>query len=167
MGATNDLRRAGGTESVGDAAASAEKLKALVERVVRVAQPGDGAATLLFTLGRITSSSRWLDGGLRVEITGDDVASTLEIYADSTNERVVSPTRLAVPVGEFLVALQDDPDIVGALRADVGERKVVLSTRSSGMRERVDPAAPPNQEPSVHTRTTVPRMLDPRRDPED
>jgi hypothetical protein len=165
MGAISNLRGGAATESRElEAEASAGKLKALVERVVRVAQPGDGGATLLFTLGRLASSSRWVDAGLCVEISGDDVASTLEIYAShgTTRERIVSPTALAIPVDEFLAALEGDPEIVGALRAEVGPRKLSLSARTSGMHERFEAS-----EQTVHTKTTVPKMTAVTVDPPD
>lgn len=136
MGAIGELRRCRDLteEHASEAAASAEKLTLLLERVAQVACPGDGGSSLLSTLGRIATSSRWIDGGCCIEITGDDVDSTLEIFADhgATRERLVPATVLAVPVEEFIAAIDRDRDVVGALRVDVEPRKVTLTTRVSG-----------------------------------
>jgi hypothetical protein len=136
MGAISNLRRCRdlNEDHAAEAACSAEKLRQLVERVAQVAQPGDGGATLLVTLERIASSSRWVDGGLCIEIVGDDVDSTLEIYTDhgATRERIVPATPLAIPVDDFLLAVEKDPDLVGSLRVEMRPHRLTLSTRASG-----------------------------------
>src|SRR5688500_3664058 len=113
MGAISNLRHCRDltADHAAEAAGSVEMLTMLLERVAQVARPGDGGAMLLFTLGRIASSSRWRDAGLCVEITGDDVETALEIYADhgATRERVVPTTMLAVPIDEFMTAVREDP----------------------------------------------------------
>ena len=136
MGAIGELRRCRDLteEHAQEAAASAEKLVVLLERVALVARPGDGGSKLLSTLERIASSSRWVDGAVCIEISGDDVDSTLEIFVDhgAMRERLVPATVLAVPVEEFILAVEHDRDIVGSLRADIDERKLTLTSRVSG-----------------------------------
>lgn len=136
MGAISNLRRCAdlNEEHAVEAAASAESLVLLLERVAQVARPGDGGAALLSTLGRIASASLWLDAGFCIEITGDDVDSKLEIFADhgATRERVVPATMLAVPVVEFIAAVETDRDVVGPLRAEIDQQRLVLTTRASG-----------------------------------
>jgi hypothetical protein len=136
MGAISNLRRCGDLteEHANEAAASSEQLQLLLDRVAVLAQPGDGGAALLLTLGRIANTARWLHAGFCVEISGDDVESKLEIYADhgATRERVVPPTMLAVPVDEFIAAVELNPDVAGSLRVDVEQSKLVLTSRTSG-----------------------------------
>jgi hypothetical protein len=136
MGAILDLRRCGdlNEEHAHEAAGSPRDLSALLERVAQVARPGDGGAALLSTLARVADSSTWIDGGISNEITGDDVDSTLEIFSDhgATRERVVPATSLAVPVDEFIAAVESGGDVVGSLRVEVGPHKLVLTTRVSG-----------------------------------
>ena len=146
----------------GSAPTSAEKLRMLMERVALVTRAGDGGATLLFTLGRIASSSRWIDDGFRVEITGDDVESRLEIYEErgDTGELVVPPTKFPVPVDELVAALDADPTLTGSLRVEViASRRLLLMTRSSGVHQRYE-SGTPSQAPgnNVYTKTTLPKM---------
>lgn len=113
------------------AAQSTDKLKRLLERIALVTRPSGGGAVVLFALGRIASSSRWLDDAFSVEITGDDVDSMLEIYVE--RKRVVSPTTFAIPVTELIETLDADPTLVGSLRFHVEPRKLLLTTtRVSG-----------------------------------
>jgi hypothetical protein len=102
--------------------------------VAQVAPPGVGGAPLRLTLERIASSSQWVDGGFCIEIIGDDVDSTLEIYADhgATRERIVPATALAIPVDDFLVAVENDPDLVGSLRVEIRPHQLTLTSRTSG-----------------------------------
>lgn len=143
---------------------SPEKLRQLFERVALVTRAVDGGATLLFTLGRIASSSRWIDDGFRVEITGDDVESRLEIYEErgDRGELVVPPTKFPVPVDELVAALETDPTLTGSLRVEViASRRLLLMTRSSGVHPRYDAqATTPSQAPgnNVYTKTTLPKM---------
>lgn len=141
---------------------SAEKLRLLMERVALVTRAHNGGATLLFTLGRIASSSRWIDDGFRVEIAGDDVESRLEIYEErgDTGELVVPPTKFAVPIDELVAAVDADPSLTGSLRVEVIEsRRLLLMTRSSGVHQRFE-GSTPSQAPgqNVYTKTTVPKM---------
>jgi hypothetical protein len=131
MGATNLL------EAEGAVSASPERLKLLLERVALVTRAGSGA-TLLFTLGRIASSSRWLDAGYAVEITGGDLSSRLDIYADHGDgrRRVVPTTSFNVPLGELIAAIDADPSLTGSLRVDVEPSKLTFSMRTSGVHER-------------------------------
>jgi hypothetical protein len=142
MGAVTNPRRSREVHDVDapEATASPEKLAQLLDRVALVTRPGDGAATLLFALGRISSSSRWLDDGFYVEIAGNDVDSQLEIWSErgSMRERIVGPTTFPVPVSEFIAALENDPTLVGSLRITVEPRKLSFAPRPSGVHERSD-----------------------------
>jgi hypothetical protein len=136
MGAISNLRRCGDLteDHAHEAAASSASLQLLLERVAVLAQPGDGGAALLLTLGRVATAARWLDASFCVEISGDDVESTVEIYADrgAKRERVVPATILAVPVDEFIAAVELNPDVAGSLRVDVEPSRLVLTSRTSG-----------------------------------
>lgn len=129
MGATSELQRSRDPNA---------RLQQLLERIALVTRAADGGATLLYSLGRITSSSRWLDDEFTVEITGNDVDSTLEIWVERGNarERIVEPTKYAVPVDELIAALEADPTLVGSLRIAVEPRKLSLAPRLSGVHVR-------------------------------
>jgi hypothetical protein len=111
---------------------SNERLHRLLERIALVTRPGGGGALVLFALGRIASSSRWLGGdGFSAEITGDEVDSKLEIYVEC--ERVVPATRFGVPVAELIATFDADPELVGSLRVAVAPRRLLLTNmRASG-----------------------------------
>jgi hypothetical protein len=132
MGAVTNLLEAEGAVS-----ASPEKLRLLLERVALVTRVGSGA-TLLFTLGRIASSSRWLDEGYSVEITGGDHHTTLDVYAEhgEMRRRVVPAMAFNVPIGELIAAIDDDPSLIGELRVEVTPCKLIFTMRTSGVHER-------------------------------
>src|SRR4051812_32477611 len=91
----------------------------------------------------------WVEGELRVELTGDDTSTTLMIlceYGVGIRERMFPATRFQVPLDEFERALELAPQLVLPLKiTDEAAGKLVLTPLLTP-EERIHAVAPPEFE---------------------
>ncbi|HEY8076831.1 MAG TPA: hypothetical protein VIF62_22045 [Labilithrix sp.] len=112
-----------------DAAQSHASMRDLLARFAEIAKPGEGAPKIIVALARLCEQS-WYDGRLRVEISGDDARTTIEILAElgvGIVERLLPLTRLEVAFDEFVRAIDLAPELMLPLRATDYENKLVLT----------------------------------------
>lgn len=118
---TSDLAR--------DAAQSNALMRGLLARFAELARPADGAPKIFLALARLCEAS-WYDGRLRVEISGDDDATSIDVLAElgvGIVERLLPLTKLAAPFDEFVRAIDLAPELMLPLRATDYENKIVLT----------------------------------------
>jgi hypothetical protein len=141
------------------ALASSTETRALLKHLVGIARPNDGAPKILLLFARMaTGNCDWLDGGLRVEISGDDGASAIDVMTElgaGMRERLLPTFNVKVPVSEFARALDRFPHMVNPLAVQVdGPTRLVLTTLAE---------APPGSvrgDAAANTRPTVPPAFD-------
>jgi hypothetical protein len=130
------------TELARQAAASAAGMRALLARFAELAQPGTGAPKIFIALARLPGQE-WVEGRLRVDISGDEEATTIEIQQEmgvGIVERLLPATRLNVPFDEFVRAIDLAPELILPLRATDLAGKIILTPLATG--ETVGAAAP-------------------------
>jgi hypothetical protein len=111
------------------AARSGTDIRALLERFSEIARPGEGCPKILLALARLVDQP-WLEGRLRVEISGDDDATVLDVFGEhgaGILERLLPKARFAVPFDEFSRAIELAPEIVLPLRVTDEEAKLILT----------------------------------------
>lgn len=116
-------------EHAKQAASSSAEMRTLLKRFADIAQPGEGCPKVLMALARLVGQD-WIDGDLRVELSGDDVSTTLVVMSEhgvGIRERILPLTRFAVPIDEFERALELAPRLVLPLRITDDEGKMVLT----------------------------------------
>lgn len=129
------------------AASSSAQVRALLERFAVIARPGEGCPKVLIAIAHLVGQE-WVEGPLRVEISGDDVSTTLVVMCDygvGIRERILPLTRFEVPFEEFSRALELSPGLVLPLKITDEQGKMVLTpllTPEAG----VEAAAPPSFE---------------------
>jgi len=110
------------------AASASPLMRLFLERTSEIARPGEGCPKVLGAVAYLVGQE-WVDGRLYVELTGDDDATTLTIFADygvGIRERILPATRFAVPFDEFSRALELAPAVVLPLRiSDLGTKLVL------------------------------------------
>ena len=171
------------------AASSSAQIRVLLERVAAIARPGEGCPKILMAIARLMGQE-WVEGPLRVEISGDDENTTLTVlceYGAGIRERILPVTRFAVPFDEFSRALELSPALVLPLKITDEEGKMVLTPlltpdaaiegaplqlfeledKSLGedLRKTAPPTAPapediPNEAPTRPNRATLPDSED-------
>lgn len=117
------------SEHAKQAASSAAEIRALLKRVAEIATPGDGCPKVLMAIARLVGQP-WIEGDLRVELSGDDVATTINVMCDhgfGIRERLLPLARFSVPIDEFERALELAPKLVLPLRISDEEGKMVLT----------------------------------------
>ncbi len=117
------------SELARQAAQSHGSMRDLLARFAEIAKPGEGAPKIIVALARLCEQS-WYDGRLRVEISGDDERTTIEVLAElgvGIVERLLPLTRLDVAFDEFVRAIDLAPDLMLPLRATDYEHKLVLT----------------------------------------
>lgn len=161
-------------------------MRALLAWAADVARPGEGAPKILMALARLTDAP-WVEGTPYVELAGDDVTTTISVYADhglGIRERVVPTTRLAAPLDEFARAVQLAPGLAAPFEAAPRRDAIVLALPEAALEEtresitidesslheqerKTAPPPPPEAPPAgaqagpsgVHTHPTVRRMV--------
>lgn len=116
-------------EHAKQAAGSSDEMRTLLKRVADVARPGEGSPKILMAVARLVGQD-WVEGELRVELAGDEAATTLIIMADfgvGIRERMFPMVRLAVPLDEFQRALELAPQLVLPLKITDEAGKIVLT----------------------------------------
>jgi hypothetical protein len=72
----------------------------------------------------------WVEGDLRIELSGDDTSTTMNVICDygvGIRERLLPLTRFEVPIDEFERALELAPKLVLPLRITEEQGKLVLT----------------------------------------
>jgi hypothetical protein len=111
------------------AARSAADIRSLFDRFAEIARPGEGCPKILLALARLVDQP-WVEGRLRVEIAGDDAATTISVFGEhgaGIRERLLPVARFAVPFDEFSRAIELAPEIVLPLRVTDEDAKLILT----------------------------------------
>lgn len=117
------------SEHAKQAASSPAEIRKLLKRVAEIAKPGEGCPKVLTALARLVGQG-WVEGDLRIELSGDETATTLVVMCDygvGIRERLLPVTRFAVPIDEFERALELAPKLVLPLRITDEGGKLVLT----------------------------------------
>jgi hypothetical protein len=121
------------SEHAKQAASSSAEMRTLLKRVGEIAKPGEGCPKLMMALARLVGQD-WIDGDLRVEISGDDASTTIIIMSEhgiGIRERILPVARFSVPIDEFERALELAPRLVLPLRISDEAGKLVLTPLGS------------------------------------
>lgn len=116
------------------AASSSVGIRNLLTRVAAIAKPGEGCPKVLMAVARLVGQD-WLDGELRVELSGDDASTTMIVMCDygvGIRERLLPTIRFAVPIDEFGRALELSPKLVMPLRISEHEGLIILTPLGKG-----------------------------------
>lgn len=111
------------------AASSSVEIKKLLKRVALIAKPGEGCPKVMMAIARLVGQP-WVEGDLRVELSGDDSSTTMNVMCDygvGIRERLLPLTTFAVPIDEFERALELAPKLVLPLRISDEGGKLVLT----------------------------------------
>ena len=95
-----------------------ERVWALIDRMIAVAKPKQGAAKILLVLGRMAGAD-WIDGRLEVRVRRgpSGVGVVIEVLVDDglSVTRLRPPMRVGVPFGELVGAIELHEDMVSPL----------------------------------------------------
>lgn len=143
-------------DDIAEALETRDDTRALLDHLVKIAQPRTGGARLLLVFARMaTPACDWLDGALRVEIGGDAEVSVIETFAQigpSLKERVFPPMAVQVPLEEFVLAVQRFPQaILPLVLARPSPTRVVLAAAESQRVERDQDDAPSRPKERIAT----------------
>ena len=122
---------------------SSEAMSALLARFAQIAMPGKGAPIILSALARLgTTAGHWIDGELRIEISGDDKQS--KITASTTlgggfREKLFHDTVLKVPLDEFSRGIKLSPKLIQPLEVKETGKRIVLSVTQEVRRTSLPP----------------------------
>jgi hypothetical protein len=117
------------SEHAKQAASSSAEIRTLLARVSQIAKPGEGCPKVLMAVARLVGQP-WVEGDLRIELSGDDTSTSLSINCDfgvGIRERLVPAVRFAVPLDEFERALELAPKLVLPLRIADEKGMLVLT----------------------------------------
>ncbi len=134
-------------EHAKQAASSSTDIRILLKRVAEIARPGEGCPKVLMAIARLVGQD-WVEGELRVELSGDDTSTTLMIlceYGVGIRERMFPATRFAVPLDEFERALELAPQMILPLKITDEAGKLVLTPLLTP-EERIHAQQPPDFE---------------------
>ena len=116
------------------AASSSAGIRNLLTRVAAIAKPGEGCPKVLMAVARLVGQD-WIDGELRVELSGDEASTTMIVMCDygvGIRERLLPTIRFAVPIDEFGRALELSPKLVMPLRISEHEGLIILTPLGKG-----------------------------------
>jgi hypothetical protein len=134
-------------EHAKQAASSSTEIRMLLKRVAEIARPGEGCPKILMAIARLVGQD-WVEGELRVELSGDDESTCLMIlceYGVGIRERMFPMVRFRVPLDEFERALELAPQLVLPLKITDETGKLVLTPLLTP-EERIHAEAPPEFE---------------------
>jgi hypothetical protein len=128
-------------ESVGEltsehakaAASSSTDMRDFLKHAAAIAKPGEGCPKVMMAIARLVGQP-WVEGDLRVELTGDDTSTTMNVMCDygvGIRERLLPLTRFGVPLDEFERALELAPKLVLPLRISDDNGKLILTPLST------------------------------------
>ena len=104
-------------------------MRKLLKRVSEIAHAGEGCPKVLMAVAHLVGKE-WIEGDLRVELTGDDTSTQLLIITEhgiGIRERLLPVARFNVPIDEFERALELAPRLVLPLRISDENGKLVLT----------------------------------------
>jgi hypothetical protein len=134
------------SEHAKQAASSSAEIRKLLKRVAEIARPGEGCPKIMMAIARLVGQP-WVEGDLRIELSGDDTSTTMNVMCDygvGIRERLLPLTRFAVPIDEFERALELAPKLVLPLRITDEDGKLILT---------------PLATPEARTKSTAPPRL--------
>ncbi|MBS2019146.1 MAG: hypothetical protein JST00_40135 [Deltaproteobacteria bacterium] len=130
------------------AASSSAELRSFLARMTEIARPDEGCPKILMAIARLVGQS-WIEGDLRVELTGDDDHTLLTIiceYGMGIRERLIPASKFnGVPLDEFSRALHLAPALALPLRVNEEDDRIVLAPLLTP-EERLKSVAPPSFE---------------------
>lgn len=146
---------------------SRDACRRMFERVSQIAAPNTGAPKLLLVFARMaTAACDWIDGGLRIEIVGDEQVSVVDVLSEmgaSFKERLLPAFALKVPLSELTRAVVRMPHMVKPLVLTSNtSRRMVLTVSEEVRRNSLPPAAVKISEESLID-GPEPAPRDPRR----
>ncbi|MBX3192049.1 MAG: hypothetical protein KF819_33975 [Labilithrix sp.] len=150
-----------------EAAGSSESMTSLLARFTQIAAPGRGAPIILAALARLaTTACDWIDGELRIEVSGDD-ASTKIVVSSSIGagfrEKLFPDTVLRVPFSEFSRGIARAPKVIAPLTVKESGKRIVL-TASAEVRKTSLP--PPMVQIDPSSFMEVPKLAVPKTPPD-
>lgn len=132
---------------IAQAATSSDAMRALLKRFAEIARPNTGAPLIVAALARLgTTACEWIEGELRVEISGDATKSVISVSSSlgaGFAEKVFPDTVLMVPLDEFKRGLQRAPKLLEPLAVVEDDDVIVLAV---GAEVRQSTMPPPNNE---------------------
>ena len=132
-------------EHAKQAASSSTDIRVLLKRVAEIARPDEGCPKVLMAVARLVGQD-WVEGELRIELSGDDTSTTLVIlceYGVGIRERMFPATRFSVPLDEFERALELAPQMILPLKITDEAGKLVLTPLLTP-EERIHAQGPPD-----------------------
>jgi hypothetical protein len=150
------------------AVSSSDAMEALLARFSHIAGPGKGAPIILAALARLgTIACDWIDGELRVEISGDQEKT--KISASSSigagfREKLFADTVLRVPFEEFVRGVARAPKLIEPLTVKQTGKLIVLSATQEIRRTSLPP---PMVQIDPASFMVLPRMAVPAGIPQD
>lgn len=126
------------------AASSSDEIRKLLKRVSEIAKPGEGCPKVMMALAHLVGQP-WVEGDLRIELSGDDTSTTMNVmcdYGPGIRERLLPLTRFEVPIDEFERALELAPKLVLPLRITDEAGKLILTPLATP-EARLQSIAPP------------------------
>lgn len=125
------------------AVSSSEAMEALLVRFTEIAAPGKGAPIILAALARLgTTACDWIDGELRIEISGDHEKTKIAVSTSigaGFREKLFSDTTLRVPFDEFARGVTKAPKLIAPLTIKQGAKLIVLSATQEVRRTSLPP----------------------------
>lgn len=125
------------------AAESSESMQALLERFEEIASPGAGAPVLFLALARLaTTTCDWLEGELRIELSGDDAKTRISVsttIGGGFREKAFRDAVLRVPLAEFNHAALSMPKLIEPLVLSESGRRIVLLASSAARKTSLPP----------------------------
>jgi hypothetical protein len=125
------------------AVGSSEMMTELLARFARIAAPGKGAPIVLAAFARLgTTACDWIDGELRIEISGDQTQT--KIAASTTigagfREKLFADTILKVPLEEFSRGIARAPRLIEPLHVKESGKRIVLTASQALRRTSLPP----------------------------
>lgn len=125
------------------AVSSSHAMEALLARFAEIAAPNKGAPIILAALARLgTTACDWIDGELRIEITGD--AEKTKICVSSSigagfREKLFPDTVLRVPFEELARGVGRAPKLIEPLKVTQTEKMIVLTATQEIRRTSMPP----------------------------
>ena len=125
------------------AVSSSEAMESLLTRFAEIASPGKGAPIILAALARLgTTACHWIEGELRVELSGDDTKtkiSTSTTLGGGFREKLFPDAVLRVPLEEFSRGIQRAPRLINPLELKESGKRIVLSVTQEVRRTSLPP----------------------------
>lgn len=144
------------------AVSSSESMEALLSRFAEISSPGQGAPIILAALARLgTTACDWIDGELRVELSGDSTQTRIAVSTSigaGFREKLFADTILRVPLEEFSRGITRAPRLIEPLLVKETGKRIVL-TVTQEIRKTSLP--PPMVQIDPNSLMVVPRMTIP------